>query len=99
MAVASRFIGALALLLIGTGALAADVIGKVTRNGKPQPGIELMIVSTAPGSKPQRTLTDKGGNYEFTGLPTGEYVLTCSDRKQSQSVLVTAGSKRVDWTD
>jgi Carboxypeptidase regulatory-like domain len=99
MPVASRFIGALVLLLIGTGALAADVVGRVTRNGKAQSGIELTIVSTTPGSKPQRTLTDKGGNYEFTGLSTGEYVLTCSDRKQPQSVLVTAGSKRVDWKD
>lgn len=99
MTVASRFISALALLLIGRGALAADVVGKVTRSGKPQPGIELTIVSKAPGSKPQRTLTDKGGNYELTGLPTGEYVLTCRDRKQPRSVLVTAGSTRVDWND
>jgi hypothetical protein len=99
MAAASRFISALALLLVGTGTLAADVVGKVTRSGKPEPGIELTIVSTAPGSKPQRTLTDKGGNYEFTGLLTGEYVMTCRDRKQPRSVLVTAGTTRVDWRD
>jgi hypothetical protein len=84
MAVLVRFGCAVVLLACGSSALAADLIGKVTRNGKPQSGAQVSVESRTKGSKPLTTTTDTAGNYVFSGLTLGTYVLTCNGKTRGR---------------
>ena len=88
---------ALVLLACGSSVLAADLIGKVTRNGKPQSGAPVSVESRTKGSEPLTTMTDTAGNYVFPRLATGRYSVTCNGKTKEVDVL--PGVTRADCTD
>lgn len=97
MSVLVRLCCALVLFICGSSALAADLIGKVTRNGKPQPNARVSLDAKTKGSEPLTTKTDAAGNYAFPRLATGTYIVTCNDKTMEVDVL--PGVTRVDCKD
>jgi hypothetical protein len=87
----------LIVLACGSSALAADLIGKVTRNGRSQPNAQVSLQSKAKPSEPLTTRTDAAGNYAFSRLATGAYIVTCNDKPMEVDVL--PGVTRADCKD
>lgn len=73
-----KFILTLILLLTFTPAAIAggggEIKGRVTENGQPAPGAQVIIVSE--NMQTQTQTTDSDGYYSFENLDFGRYVMT-----------------------
>ena len=92
------------LLLVSAGAFAQGMLtgaltGTVTTDGAPLPGATVTVSS--PSLQGTRTsITDGNGNYNFVGLPPGEYTVRM-ELEGLQTITRTArvtlsGTARVD---
>ena len=95
-------VGAFALVVAGSNALAADLLGTVTRSGRPQVGVEVSLLpasvpsAEADGAKRTAT-TNSAGNYLFQDIRPGNYLLKCNGGEKR--VTVRQGAKRQDCKD
>src|SRR6476469_8077996 len=66
----------------------ASLVGTVTRNGAPLPGVEITIRSAALQST-RSTITCDDGTYAFPSLPPGLYEITFVSNGQSATLHKT----------
>ena len=100
MRAVARVSWALALSFIFTDSFGADLLGTVTRAGKPQPGQQVRLRPKHPDGTekpiPQAT-TDASGTYLFEDIRPGMYVLKCNEK--TRDVEVRPGARRADCKD
>ena len=85
------------LVTYGTSTLAADLVGRVTKNGAPQSGARVSLESRTDKSGRYSAETDSAGNFRFTNLTLGTYVLKCNSAPKEVEVL--PGVTRADCKD
>lgn len=91
---------ALALSFIFTDSFGADLLGTVTRAGKPQAGQQVRLRPKHPDGteKPiPPATTDASGTFLFEGIRPGKYVLDCNEKQRD--VEVRPGARRADCKD
>ena len=60
------------------GATIRGEVLELTQDHKPIEGVEVKLIGS--NEKEYRTLTDKNGEYKFTGLPGGRYTINVSKK-------------------
>jgi len=56
-----------------------EIAGTSTRNNKPLPNYKVRLRNVDSGELVRDSVTDAGGNFKFTGLPVGNYLVETVD--------------------
>jgi hypothetical protein len=58
------------------------ISGRITRNGRPLPGVEVSFAPQSVAQRYARTAADSNGRYEISGIDNGSYAVTVHDAEQ-----------------
>ena len=76
----------LAFVLATVGLFSAGIAaqkGPQSTTGAPLKGVDVKLGKNPGGSPAARTTTDADGNFTFTGVPAGDYILTLEIKKDA----------------
>jgi len=86
---------AVVLLALAPTAMAADLVGTVRKDGKPQANKEVTLRQG--GETRQQTKSNSEGRFVFVGIAPGTYRLSCDGDKASEiEIRVSAGASSQD---
>ncbi|HXH91145.1 MAG TPA: carboxypeptidase-like regulatory domain-containing protein [Thermoanaerobaculia bacterium] len=78
----------------------AEIIinGRITRNGRPLPGVEVSFAPQSAALRYARSAADGNGRYEISGIDNGSYAVTVYDTEQGpySTVYEVKGSSTFD---
>jgi hypothetical protein len=74
------------------------ISGRITRNARPLPGVEISFAPQSVAQRYARTAADSNGRYEISGIDNGSYAVTVHDPEQGpySTIYDVKGSSTFD---